>query len=40
MSIRLKYCKPTPEAKNVEIGKKKKKRQTIKSKKGFIDTIV
>ena len=40
MSIRLKYCKPPPEAKNVEVGTKRNKRQTIESKKSFIATIV
>ena len=32
MSIRLKYCKPFPEAKNVEIGSKRKRGRPAKAK--------
>ena len=32
MSIRLKYCKPLPEAKNVEIVSKRKRGRPAKAK--------
>ncbi len=36
MSIRLKYCKPPPEAKNVEIGTKRKRGRPSKAKKALL----
>jgi hypothetical protein len=36
MSIRLKYCKPPPEAKNVEIGTKRKRGIPSKAKKALL----
>jgi hypothetical protein len=36
MSIRLKYFKPPPEAKNVEIGKKRKRGRPSKAKKALL----
>jgi hypothetical protein len=36
MSIRLKYCKPPPEAKNVEIGRKRKRGRPAKAKKALL----
>jgi len=33
MSIRLKYCKPPPEAENVDIGSKRKRGRPTKAKK-------
>lgn len=35
MSIRLKYCKPPPEAKNVEIGSKRKEADHLKQGKHY-----
>jgi hypothetical protein len=36
MSIRLKYCRPPPEAKNVEIGTKRKRGRPSKAKKALL----
>jgi hypothetical protein len=36
MSIRLKYCKPPPEAKNVEIGTKRKRGRPSKARKALL----
>jgi hypothetical protein len=36
MSIRLKYCKPPQEAKNVEIGTKRKRGRPSKAKKALL----
>jgi hypothetical protein len=36
MSIRLKYCKPPPEAKNVEVGTKRKRGRTSKARKALL----
>jgi len=36
MAIRLKYCKPPPEAKNVEIGVKRKRGRPAKAKKALL----
>lgn len=40
MFWRLKYCKPSPEVKNVEIGRKIKRGKPSKAKKSFIGTII
>lgn len=36
MSIRLKYCKPPLEAKNIEIGSKRKRGRPAKAKKALL----
>jgi hypothetical protein len=36
MSIRLKYCKPPPEAKNVEVGTKRKRGRPSKARKALL----
>ena len=36
MSIRLKYCKPPPESKSVEIGTKRKRGRPSKAKKALL----
>lgn len=36
MSIRLKYCKPPPEAKNVDIGSKRKRGRPTKAKRALL----
>ena len=36
MSIRLKYCKPPPESKSVEIGTKRKRARPSKAKKALL----
>jgi hypothetical protein len=36
MAIRLKYCKPPPEAKNVEIGVKRKRGRPANAKKALL----
>ena len=36
MSIRLKYCKPPPEAKNVDIGSKRKRGRPCKARKALL----
>jgi hypothetical protein len=35
MAIKLKYCKPPPEAKNVEIGKKRKRDRPSRAKRAL-----
>ena len=36
ISIRLKYCKPPPEAKNVEVGTKRKRGRPSKARKALL----